>query len=478
MNSLGTRLFAAFVSIILVVILIVGFALLVLLRDNPVIERQTYTRLNDVAGAVIRQGPLPANLTRESAAAFVQQLAAVYSVRVLIADPGGRVVVDSNPEAAAINRLNLNQARPDQGAPGALLGRARDANQRLWLYVTRPFGPNRLLVFAEQQPRFPVIAYFAENLLLPLGEAAVVAGLLSAVLAVLISRSIANPLHRMASVAQSIARGDYAQAAPTSGPDEVRALGQSLNSMARQVQAAQQAQRDFVANVSHELKTPLTSIQGFAQAMLDGAAASPDALDKSARIIFDEADRMRRMVEELLDLARLDAGAGAMTRGPVDLRLVLATVVDRFGPRAAERQVNLQADLPGNLPAMVGDADRLAQVFNNLVDNALKHTPAGGSVTLAASPAPGGVAVAVRDTGAGIPPEDVNRIFERFYQVDKSRARSGGAGLGLAITREIVEAHGGRIDVQSVAGLGSNFRVFLPVARGDDTTVARKKSRQ
>jgi signal transduction histidine kinase len=241
------------------------------------------------------------------------------------------------------------------------------------------------------------------------------------------------------------------------------------------VQAAQQAQRDFVANVSHELKTPLTSIQGFAQAMLDGAAASPEALRQSAHVIFDEAGRMRRLVEELLDLARLDA-AGALRREPIDLALILAAVADRFGPRALEQQVALRTDI-ALLPAMVGDGDRLAQVFTNLVDNALKHTAPGGSVTLTAASAPGGVEAAVRDSGSGIPSEDLTRIFERFYQVDKSRARSGGAGLGLAITKGIVEAHGGQISVHSAVGAGTAFRVFLPAARADDSTVARRRGR-
>ncbi|MBI4769638.1 MAG: HAMP domain-containing histidine kinase, partial [Chloroflexi bacterium] len=324
-------------------------------------------------------------------------------------------------------------------------------------------------------PRIPVLTFFLDNLSRPLLEAGAVAVFVSLALAVIIPRSIARPLHHMVEVAQNIARGEYSQAAPVSGPDEVRALGQSLNAMSTQVQATQQAQHDFLANVSHELKTPLTSIQGFAQAILDGAAASPEALQRSASIIYDEADRMRRLVEGLLDLARLDAGLRTLNRAPLDLRLVLAAAVEKFSLRAKEKKVDLKGDLPPALPAMVGDADRLAQVFANLLDNALKHTPAGGSVVLAASPAPGGVEVSVKDTGPGIPPEDLQRIFERFYQVDKSRARSGGVGLGLTISKEIVEAHGGSLSAESVVGLGSKFIVRLPVARPDDTTVVKKR---
>ncbi|MGH2523883.1 MAG: sensor histidine kinase, partial [Anaerolineales bacterium] len=252
----------------------------------------------------------------------------------------------------------------------------------------------------------------------------------------------------------------------------------SINAMSKQVLATQQAQRDFLANVSHELKTPLTSIQGFAQAVLDGAVTTPEGLQRSAGIIYDEADRMRRLVEGLLDLARLDAGLRALNRAPLDLRLVLLAVVEKFNLRAREKGVSLHADVPPVLPTLVGDADRLAQVFTNLLDNALEHTPAGNSVTLAAASEPGAVVVNVQDTGTGIPRQDLHRIFERFYQVDKSRAaraRSGGVGLGLTITKEIVEAHGGSLSVESTVGRGSTFTVRLPLVRPDDTTVARRR---
>jgi signal transduction histidine kinase len=243
----------------------------------------------------------------------------------------------------------------------------------------------------------------------------------------------------------------------------VAALGGALNRMAQQVQATQQGQREFLANVSHELKTPLTSIQGFAQALLDGTADSPAVTERSAGIIYSEAERMRRLVEGLLDLARLEAGAPALRLAPLDLRAHLAATLERFGPRAQAAGVTLVSALPAALPPLTADGDRLAQVFNNLLDNALQHTPAGGQVTLSAVAAGREVVVAVSDTGPGIPPADLGRIFERFYQVDKSRARPGGVGLGLAISREIVAAHGGRLEVQSVVGQGTTFTVRLPL---------------
>lgn len=181
---------------------------------------------------------------------------------------------------------------------------------------------------------------------------------------------------------------------------------------------------------------------------------------------------MRRLVEELLELTRLDAGLRALRREPVDLALLLNRVAEKFQPRAREKSVTLTVEFGPPLPIIKGDADRLAQVFTNLVDNALKHTPAEGRVRISAGQTPEGVQVAVADTGAGIPAEDLGRVFERFYQVDKSRARPGGVGLGLAITKEIVQAHRGAIQVESIQGLGTRFTVTLPAAWPEDSTVA------
>jgi signal transduction histidine kinase len=236
--------------------------------------------------------------------------------------------------------------------------------------------------------------------------------------------------------------------------------------MSQRVQASQQSQREFVANVSHELKTPLTSIQGFAQAVLDGAAQTPEALQQAAGVIYNEASRMNRLVMDLLSLARLEAGTADLQSAPVNMDLLLRGVVEKFTPQAQAAQVDLREDIH-DVPGLIGDGDRLAQVFTNLVDNAIKFTPPGGQVTVTAQPEDGWVTVRVVDSGPGIAPEDQARIFERFYQVDKSR-RGGtgrGVGLGLAIAQQIVLAHHGKIWVESQSGQGSCFMVKLPLAK-------------
>ncbi len=484
MNSVGTRLFAAFLAIILLVIVLVSIALILLLATNPLVERVDLARLVAVSTAITPADLPDVGQTPPQGEAQVQQLASAHGVRVLITDDAGNPLLDSaRPGGLPLPLRRFRTARQDALFPKVLVGQVRDGGLRLWLYVARPFGANRVLVTAAAPRPLAGLAFFAENLLLPMGESAGIAIVVAIVLAIVISRWIAHPLQQMASVAQAIAQGDYSQSAPESGPVEVRTLGQALNSMKQQVQASQQGQRDFLANVSHELKTPLTSIQGFAQAMLDGAAATPEAVQRSATIIFSEADRMRRLVEGLLDLARLDTGLRTLNRTTIDLGNVLAAVKERFSIRAKDKSVELRLELAPGIPAVYADADRLAQVFSNLMDNALKHTPAGGKVTLAtqapAAPAgstPAWVEASVSDTGPGIPAEDLSRIFERFYQVDKSRARRPGVGLGLTISKEIVEAHGGTMRAESVVGLGSRFSVRLPVVGPDDTTVGKKRS--
>jgi len=246
--------------------------------------------------------------------------------------------------------------------------------------------------------------------------------------------------------------------------------------MTQRVHDSQQSQRDFVANVSHELKTPLTSIQGFAQAILDGTASTVEARSQAAEVIYDESNRMHRMVLDLLDLARLDAGTADLERAPFNLEALLKSVAERFTPQSREAGVKLVTEIRP-LPGFIGDGDRLSQVFTNLVDNALKHTPPGGTVKLNARDEGGWVEVSVADSGPGIPPEELSRIFERFYQLDKARkgGPGRGVGLGLAIAREIIQAHGGTISAQSRIGEGSLFVVRLPAAQPDDSTLVSRK---
>ncbi|MBL1129873.1 MAG: HAMP domain-containing protein, partial [Chloroflexi bacterium] len=281
-----------------------------------------------------------------------------------------------------------------------------------------------------------------------------------------IARSVVRPLQKLAGAAEAIAAGDYAQQLPLQGPEEVQRVAASFNTMSTEVTKTRNAQRDFVANVSHDLKTPITSIRGWSQALLDGTAVTTGDQQQAAGVIYTESERMERMVNGLLDLARIESGQLILQHAPVDLQALLQYLYQSFLPRAQEHQVMLTLAAP--MPLTIwGDHDRLVQVMSNLLDNALAHTPPGGQVQLGlARHGEDVVDMWVQDSGQGIPPEELSRVFERFYQVEKSRMRGDGrdgSGLGLAIVQELVQLHHGRVLARSEVGKGSQFIVRLPL---------------
>ena len=331
-----------------------------------------------------------------------------------------------------------------------------------------PSGPGQqednmlALVFAEPrsaQSFSEALADFGSGWFLPLAGAGTIGLIAAFLLAFLISRGIARPLQGLAHGAEAVARGKYDYTVKESGPREVRAVANAFNHMSGEVRASQQSQRDFLASVSHDLKTPLTSIQGYSQAIMDGTM---NDVSSAASIIHDEAGRLNRLVVELTDLMRMQSGRLSMELVALDLSAMATGIGERLSMVACKKNIALHVDT-ADVPLIAGDGDRMAQVFTNLVSNAIKYTPSGGQVWLETRSTHDGVEILVRDTGQGIPREDLPRIFERFYQVDKVRGPQRGSGLGLAITREIVMAHGGRITVHSDGrGKGSIFTVWLP----------------
>ncbi len=471
LRSLRARLLLTYLLLAALVLSLVGASLIFFLVRDPLAQRRAIQRLQTVAETVAaREGNTLLETPPGRLAVTLTRLDQFAGARVIVLGSGGEILVDSRPEVEAPPADAL------LSVAAASTGRYRDSSGVAWLYVAQPLSGSRTLLLAAIQPAVIPWAAIREEFATPLIRAGVVALLLSPVLAWLIARWVAAPLQRMATAAHAVAAGDYQHQLPTEGPAEVQALAVAFNDMIHRVRASQQAQRDFVANVSHELKTPLTSIQGFAQAIADQTAGTKEAQVRAAGIILDEAHRLQGLVNDLLDLAKLDAGQAALELKPMDVGAMLEAVWDRLSLRAEEKQIKLARRLE-SMPSVVADGDRLAQVFTNLLDNAIRHTPNGGSVGLTAQVESGWVTIHVEDTGPGIPPEVLPRIFERFYQLDQARqgGKGRGAGLGLAISREIVAAHGGTLTAKSVVGRGSRFTVRLPVVRPTDDTVDRKR---
>lgn len=259
--------------------------------------------------------------------------------------------------------------------------------------------------------------------------------------------------------------------APLSSDGEVRGAVAVLRDVTEEV-SLEKMRRDFVANVSHEIRTPLSMMQGYSEALLDGMASSPEESAELAQVIHDESLRMGRLVRDLLDLARMEAGHTDMVMRQIDFRELAERVYRKFQVRAKENGVELSLELEEGQLKLQADEDRLEQVLTNLLDNAFRHTPEGGKVAVTARMEPDGqgkqLHATVADTGVGIPSDDLRFIFDRFYKADKARVRgeSGGTGLGLSIVKNIIDAHHGSIWADSEIGKGTAFHFLLPVEKG------------
>ncbi len=486
-NRLRVRLMASYLVVLLVTLAVISVLVVLLLRARPVPVEPIVQRLVTIARTVERvgSGALGGRLLNpnrpELIARALDELSSRQTVRALLVGPEGVVIYDSLGvfEAGGVVDLQREGVLPPAPLSGSaeplFQGRFTQGDGDVWLFVgqilPQPWN-GAVLLLAAPRPQSSwgeVLNTFGASLLGPLIEAGLVGLGIAAALAWLTSRGLVRHLQRLRDAAHAVAAGDYRQRVPVQGPDEIRDVATAFNNMAAQVQATQAAQQDFLANVSHDLRTPLTSIQGFSQAIIDGASKDPA---HHARIIHDEAGRLNRLVNELLDLARLSSGRLSMRHERVNLALIADNVAERLAIKAAEGGVRLVRDIQ-DAPDIAGDGDRLAQVLTNLLDNALKFTPSGGAVGVMVGPAAGGVQVTISDTGQGIPPEDLPRIFERFYQADKARGPRRGTGLGLAIAAEIVQAHGGRIRADSGGeGRGATFTLWFPALGA--STVARR----
>ncbi len=299
------------------------------------------------------------------------------------------------------------------------------------------------------------------------------AGSIAAAVSWFVSRRIVAPIEAMSRASRRIAEGHYDErvqvpARAIENTDELGELALNFNRMAARLARTEASRRQWLADISHEMRTPLASILAYAEGLQDGVL--PQEPETYSQIVR-EARRLQRLVEDLHELSKLEAGAFTLERRVLQPAPLVEGVRQRFAPAAAAKGITLRADVPADAPPLWADEERLTQVLSNLVDNAIRHTPAGGSVTMrVAFPhttgAKGIVRFEVSDTGEGIPPEHLPHLFERFYRVDPSRSRTrGGSGIGLTIARLLVEAHGGRIWAESRGkGQGSTFIFTLPVA--------------
>lgn len=429
MTSLRTRLFQAIAAIVLVCI---GLTLaLGLLLTRRAVDKAT---LKDV----VHQASLIAARERVAVSPFtdLQPLRPVFAQQ--------HEIFDQDP--AYLPAAAQQQLARHKPAQGSVRLEGKD-----YFFAAQPVGPH---VFVLRRPKSVTASQwtpFVYGLLI----AALAGALLAALAAFVLARRIARPVHRVAEASRSLARGTRPDPVPVEGAAELATLARAFNDLAEQLTRAQEAERSFLLSVSHELKTPLTAIRGYAEALHDGAVDTQDA----AATVAAEAARLERLVGDLLDLARMNRTDFSVHNSDIDLAEVADDAVRRYVKQAADFGVELSAVTDGPAPA-VGDADRTLQIVSNLVENALRLVTRGGSVRVVTKP---GV-LRVEDTGPGLKDEERARAFERFYLHERyGRERPVGTGLGLAIVKELTEAMGGTVEVSSEPGRLTTFTVRLGV---------------
>ncbi|HUW44397.1 MAG TPA: ATP-binding protein [Dehalococcoidia bacterium] len=376
---------------------------------------------------------------------MVEDTADVSGTRIILVAANGTVVGDSRgKEFLGTNYTDSSESPIELTWNKELVGRAYiipDPTARVWAV-----------------PFLRLSASINRSLLLGGSLAIAIALLLTFVL----SRRMTSPIGALAKAARRLGRGDLSQRVELQGEGEVAALAQAFNSMAADLEHAEQLRRNLVADVAHELRTPLSNIQGYLEAIRD-RVMKPDAA--TIRSLNEEAALLSRLVDELQELSLAEAGELKLVYQAEDIAKLVKQAVTPWQPQLTAKEISLSLDLPDNLPLVNIDWQRVNQVLHNLLENAVAHTGKGGTINVAATTQGDWVEVCVSDTGEGIPAEDLPNIFERFYRVDKSRARvTGGSGLGLTIAKRLVEAHGGTITVQSKLGKGSRFSLTLPIA--------------
>jgi signal transduction histidine kinase len=381
---------------------------------------------------------------------FIAQWGNLYGWQIILTDAQGMVIADSGEE------LSGEQYFPD------VPGRA----------IMLPWGEGPVGIL-YMNPGAPEVNIASLSLLYrTMGRFFLWGGLVAVAIAILLtfflSRRILAPVKALTSATERLGRGDFSQRVKIKDKSELGELARAFNTMASDLERAEKLRQNMVADVAHELRTPLSNLQGYLEALHDGVI-KPDA--KAMRSLGEEAALLSRLVDDLQDLSLAEAGKLKLNCRLEDASELINQTVAAVQAQATTKGISLSIELPGKLPPVNVDSPRISQVLRNLLENAIAHTAADGVITVTAKQRGGWVEVSVTDNGEGIPAKDLPNIFERFYRVDKSRDRAtGGTGLGLTIARRLVEAHGGKIKVRSKLGKGSRFSFTVPVAAKKNST--------
>ncbi len=381
----------------------------------------------------------------QGAQQWLEQVASIYFERVVVVNQLGQVVADSR--RTWIGRFVGGSPESERVLP------VRDSDETVGTMLINPSPlPDEPASPEEAESSLPSINNF-----LIWGGA--LAGAVAIGLTFFLSRRILAPVESLSRAAGALARGDFSSRVSVRSRDEVGELARTFNTMAEEMARTEEIRRNLVADVAHELRTPLSNIRGYVEGIKDGLI-SPEA--PTLESMHEEVLILTRLIEDLQDLALAESGQLALHRQQCDLDDLMRKAVSGVQLQADAKGVCIEVEVSDDA-AVQADPERIGQVLRNLLANAANYTPSGGEIRVMVARRDDNVEVRVADTGAGIPEEELPYVFERFYRVDKSRSRAtGGVGLGLTIARRLVEAHGGRISVQSLEGQGTTFTFTLP----------------
>jgi signal transduction histidine kinase len=491
MGGLRRRLVASHFLLVLAVVLVIGIVVLGRVRAYVLFSAASTLRVQTQQIAEVidrRSGRVGEAFGTTPGRALARLVSRLTAADFAVVDEAGRIVASSE----RLGRLSGGVFKSDVIAKALAENRVtsatyRDPLGRVSVIAAAPVGDAQGGVAGAIVLVRPVkeVTQTTAGLLVLAVQGLLVGLALSLAVSLVLARNLTGPLLALEGAASRVAAGDFSQRVKVEANDEIGRVAASFNAMAERLGELQRERQDLYASVSHELRTPVTAIKGFAQA-LEESVGGPDERLRHLAIIQEEASRLERLVNDLFSLARLEGGQVSFDWRRVDLGPLVADAVGKYQPQAEKAGVRLglAATVGGTFgpgPVVRGDPDRLNQVLANLIENALRFTPRGGHVTVsltAAGGAGGGrvggglsgrgdVLLSVADTGPGIPEADLGRVFERFYTVDRSRARkkdgAGGTGLGLAIAKEIVQAHGGRIWAGQGPEGGALLSLTLPL---------------
>ncbi|AZR74225.1 hypothetical protein BBF96_12950 [Anoxybacter fermentans] len=460
-RSIFGKLMIRFTGLILLILFILSISLTYFFEDYYFqTKEKEFINVGQKIAAIAGQSVLRGSLYYTAVMTQLQRSAQLIDEHIWIADRQGMI------QAATAGERWLG-VKLDREAVTQVLNGKIIAIRGAFKYFEEPILMVAVPIEVNNQVLGAVFVYNTiagiSGTIQKLRQLLITIGLAVLVLAIFLSyqfsRSISDPLRKISSAAIEMADGNYDVQLEVDRQDEIGQLAANFNFLCQKLRDHLRLQREFVGNVSHELKTPLTSIRGYVKALRDGIFEDEDSPEEYCNIIMNEVDRMNRLVTELLDLSKIESGIIKFKKMAFELEEVIRKTVSNLVPIIEKGRYKIEVELASNLKKAWGDPDRIGQVLINLVRNAIKHSEPGSTIWIRANMEDEMIKVEVEDEGCGIPAEELDHIWNRFYKVDKARTRGEeeGTGLGLAIVKEIIERHGGKVDVKSEVGKGSVF---------------------